>query len=198
MANFRKILNIVSRILIGIALFATTVVSLALGYIVFAPDTFPKPFYLQYTYPTPTPTPEPGSPADIASQPTPTPTAEPLKPGEGLMVNTGAKIINLAEPGGRRYIRITIVLEFSPTDPAFSKMTAEEKNAYVTAFNDEIKGKQPIIDDAIITIISTKTFDQLYTADGKEALRHEILDQLRKSLPNYEILSIYFSEFVVE
>jgi flagellar basal body-associated protein FliL len=201
MAKIGNILSIVYKVLSGLAMLCTTIISLSLGYIVFAPDSYPKPFYLQYVYPNGSnPAAIAGAPDQTSAtqEPAITPTTEPVKAGQGLMFNTGSKIINLAEPGGRRYIRITVVLEFSPTDPTYDKMTAEEKATYVTNFNDEIKNKQPVIDDAIITIISTKTFDMLYTADGKESLRKEVLDQLRQRMPEYQILSVYFSEFVVE
>ncbi len=35
------------------------------------------------------------------------------QPGSGVMIDTGTKIINLAEIGGNKYIRINVVLEFA-------------------------------------------------------------------------------------
>ena len=92
------------------------------------PDSLPKPFYLSYQYPS-------GevssggtavSSADTAvsheseqsiSEQVVSTTINPevLSPGQGVTVGTGVMIINLADPGGRRYIKINIVLEFAPT-----------------------------------------------------------------------------------
>jgi len=201
MAKILPILNIAGKVLLGLVLLSALVLNVSMAYIMFAPDTFPKPFYLLYQdkngnisinqvanqQVTTTPTPEP----------TPTPTPEP-KPGEGIMLNTGTKIINLAEPNGQKYIRLTIVLEFLPNDPTYSTMAPEVKTTYQTAFLDELNTKLPLIDDTIITLLSTKTFNDLYTAEGKENLRVELLTRIQNQLPEYRILTLYFTEFVVD
>lgn len=189
-----KILQIFAIVLM--AIFSLT--GLAAGYIVFAPDSFPKPFYLQYSYPTIPVTDDLLATLDII-EPTATPELDhKFLPGEGIMINTGTKIINLSDPTGRKYIRISIVMELAPDDPAYAEMPIEEKSAYVTSFNSEVTAKLPIIEDAIITKISTKTFEELYTAQGKENLRIELSELIMQRMPDYQILSIYFTEFVVE
>jgi flagellar FliL protein len=50
----------------------------------------------------------------------------------------------------------------------------------------------------VITLLSTKTYEDLYTADGKEKLRLEILEILSEKLHGLKIISIYFTEFVVQ
>jgi flagellar FliL protein len=119
-------------------------------------------------------------------------------PGEGVMVNMSTKIINLVDPTGRKYIRLTVVVEFAPDNPEYDSLPAEEKTAYLTEFTDKLNSKMPIMDDAVITLLSTKTYDDLYTADGKEKLRVEIMDDLSRRLPELQIISIYFTEFVVQ
>jgi flagellar FliL protein len=196
MANVNKILNLVLKILAAVVLVIVLLVSLATAYIVFAPDSLPKPFYLTYTYPS-------ASAAAANVEPLPTPTATPLppvevEPGGGVMVNSGTKIINISDPTGKRYLRVTIVLEFAPTDPKYPEMTADERAAYSTTFSAQVTSKLPLVDDAIITLVSQKTFEDLYTADGKEKLRKEILESVSNRLTGYKILSIYFTEFVVD
>lgn len=197
MKTVLKIFALVGKILLILLVVASGVVSLATAYIVFMPDTLPKPFYLQYAYPTPVPSLSSPDAAAALLTPTPQPLAD-IKPGEGIMFNTGTKIINLAEPGGRRYIRITVILEYVPMDPKYPTMTAEEKTAYLTEFTKELTDRQPLVDDTIITSLSSKSFDQLYTSDGKEALRTELLNRVNQMMPEYKVISVYFSEFVVE
>ena len=110
MKKVLKILGLVGKILLIIMVVTSSLLSLAMAYIVFAPDDLPKPFYLSYLYPTPVPTLDPLIPLPVE---TAIP-EEPVLPGDGIMIDTGTKIINLAEPGGRRYIRINVVLEFVP------------------------------------------------------------------------------------
>ena len=56
----------------------------------------------------------------------------------------------------------------------------------------------PIMDDTVITLLSTKTYEDLYTAEGKENLRTEITRILSEKLTDLHILSVYFTEFVVQ
>ena len=48
MKKIGKILNVIVKILVIVVLGATAVLSLTMAYIMFAPDTFPKPFHLAY------------------------------------------------------------------------------------------------------------------------------------------------------
>jgi len=121
-----------------------------------------------------------------------------VRPGQGLMVDTGSKIVNLVDPSGRRYLRVGIVLEFAPTDFAYYVMEAEEKNLFLEHFNQEINAILPVINDIIITKLSTQTFESVYTAEGKEALRQMIMDTINKQLPEQHVIFVYFTEFVVQ
>lgn len=186
-----KILQIFALVLMGI--FSLT--GLAAAYIIFAPDNLPKPFYLQYNYPT---VPVDETLAAEGAVPTEPMIDHTFIAGEGIMINTGSKIINLSDPLGRKYIRITIVIEFAPSEAAYLEMPIEEKNTYIAEFTSEVTSKLPIIDDAVVTLISSKTFEELYTAQGKETLRLELSNLITQRLPDYHILSVYLTEFVVQ
>ena len=55
-----------------------------------------------------------------------------------------------------------------------------------------------MINDTVITLLSSKSFEQLYTTEGKEALRREIMEKIQSLMPHDELLGVYFTEFVVE
>jgi flagellar protein FliL len=191
-SNILKVLNAITQMILVIA----ALISLFTAYVVFAPDQFPKPFRLMYN--TSGETVLALSPV-VAEQPTPKPEeSHDLVPGEGVMLNMSTKIINLVDPTGHKYIRLTVVAEFAPDNPDYLNMPEEEKSAYLTEFQDKLNARMPIMDDAVITLLSTKTYDQLYTAEGKEQLRTEIMDAISKRLPDLHLLSIYFTEFVVQ
>jgi flagellar FliL protein len=200
MAKIRSILSIVLKAAIVLTLLTGNLLSLAVAYIVFAPDDFPKPFYLSYTYPGQGSTVMPVM-EENPTTPPPTPTPQ-ILPGQGVMIDTGAKIINLADPGGRRYIRINVVLEFRPeiaTTEASTKAKGEGQAVDPNqALKDDVNQKMPLINDVIITLISTKTFENLYTAEGKEQLRQDIMNGINARLPEHQVIAVYFSEFVVE
>src|SRR5512147_1400913 len=139
MKKILPILKILSKVLIGLVLLSVLAINLSMGYIMFAPDTFPKPFYLMYqnTGGNGTISVQESTSGSLNAIPTVEPTATPTpmpKPGDGIMLNTGTKIINLAEPNGNKYIRVTIVLEFAANDPSFPSMETEARTAYETTF----------------------------------------------------------------
>jgi flagellar basal body-associated protein FliL len=175
----------------------------------FAPDTFPKPFYLMYIQSVETPSATNLPSGTVTASPTkktPTPTTKgghamasgEILPGQGLMVDTGTKIVNLVDPTGRKYLRAGVVLEFAPTDPKYSSFTPEEMTAYKTLFFEEMSSKLPVINDVIITLLSSQTYDTVYTAQAKEVLRKKIIENINKQLPENLVLSVYFTEFVVQ
>ena len=187
-----NILNIISQVILMIV----AIISLVTAYVVFAPDDLPKPFHLVYDTTSGTPAATFGAVVVITA--TPAPEKHVYLPGDGIMIDMSTKIINLVDPSGRKYIRLTVVAEFAPDNPEYKTLTEEEKTAYLTEFDAKIKARMPIMDDTVITLLSTKTYEDLYTADGKEKLRSEIMDTLAKKLPDLQIISIYFTEFVVQ
>lgn len=190
-----KVLNVTTQVILLFTAFLT----LLIAYIIFAPDEMPKPFRLQYKYDAAftTPVPEVAQHATDEATPTAVETHE-FIPGEGIMINMSTKIINLVDPAGRRYLRLTVVAEFAPDNPEYMFMPEEEKIAYLTAFEEKLNSRLPIMDDTVITLLSTKTYEDLYTAEGKEKLRLEIMERFSQKLVDLHILSIYFTEFVVQ
>ena len=212
-------------IIAGVVLIPSLLLTLFMAYIMLAPDDLPKPFYLSYQYPGPSevaaetgeyqeistasttsdgdhgePSGDHGDASSAYEAPiSPAPTALlEIHAGQGLMVDTGTKIVNLAEPTGRRYIRVNIVLEFAPTALEYFSMAHEEQAAYVSGFTEDINTRMPVINDSLISLLSSKTFEDVYTAEGKEAVRNEIMDMLNIKLPEYRVIFVYFTEFVVQ
>jgi len=204
MQSVLKILGLVGKVILYILVTAGSLLSLVTAYIVLAPDDLPKPFRLSYLYPTPTP--------EVTLEPTESPEehmAKEIKPGEGVMIDTGTKIINLAETTGNKYIRINVVVEFAPAVP---EVTGEEEAAAgghgseeapaedpaIIELTTAVNARLPMVNDTIITLLSSKSFEELYTAKGKEALRGELIQKLQGMMPEFKIIGVYFTEFVVE
>jgi flagellar FliL protein len=194
---FKKIVNVLN-IITQVILLITAFVSLITAYVVFAPDELPKPFRLVYDYGVTLTTPEAAAVEHTTETATEAPEEHVFVPGEGIMLNMSTKIINLVDPGGRKYIRVTVVVEFAPDDPEYEALPEEEKTAYLESFNEKLNSRLPIMDDTVITLLSTKTYEDLYTAEGKEKLRTEIMDTLSEKLVDLHIISVYFTEFVVQ
>ena len=111
---------------------------------------------------------------------------EKAKPEDiGAVVSMDTFIVNLADPGGNRYLRVTMDLELAG------------KQAGKTA-GDELAKRMPQIRDAILMILATKRYADISTPEGKTALREEILNAVNGLLVSSQIARIYFKEFVIQ
>lgn len=90
-------------------------------------------------------------------------------------------VVNLADPGGKRYLRISTVLEIDDQD-----------------FVEHAKKKVPQIRDRILMILPAKKFKDVRTASGKESLKKEIVAQLNLLLDKCKVTNLYFQEFVIQ
>jgi len=117
-------------------------------------------------------------------------TPDKAKPEEiGAVVSVDTFIVNLADPGGNRYLRVTMDLELAgkPADKSGGKTAG-----------DELAKRMPQIRDAILMILSTKRYADISTTEGKTALREEILNSANGLLASSQISRIYFKEFVIQ
>jgi flagellar protein FliL len=107
----------------------------------------------------------------------------------GTVASMDTFIVNLADPGGNRYLRVTMDLELAgkPADKAAAK-----------AAGDELAKRMPQIRDAILMILPTKRYADISTTEGKTALREEILNAVNGLLASSQISRIYFKEFVIQ
>lgn len=90
--------------------------------------------------------------------------------------------VNLAGSRGGKIARVTLELEI------------EDKNSDIT---EEIERRKPQIRDIIIILLSSKTFDQISSKEGKDNLRDEIRGRLNSFLTKGKIKSILFTEFLL-
>lgn len=90
-------------------------------------------------------------------------------------------IVNLADPLGKRYLKVRMDLELS-----------DEKMV------PEVEKRLPQLRDAILTALSSKTYEEIGSLDGKMQLRAEIIAMLNQYLKTGKVTNVYFGEFVVQ
>ncbi|RMH79540.1 MAG: flagellar basal body protein FliL [Acidobacteria bacterium] len=105
----------------------------------------------------------------------------PLPTQIGVMMDLGVFTVNLADREVDAYARVSITLELS-----------DEK------VRQEVEKRLPIIKDAIIDVISSKTSSFVRTPEGKESLRLELIKRINTILFEGGVRNIYFTEFVVQ
>jgi flagellar FliL protein len=62
---------------------------------------------------------------------------------------------------------------------------------------EEIEKRKPQIRDIIITLLSSKNYDQVSSKEGKEGLRTDIKDTVNSFLTKGHIKRVYFTEFIL-
>ncbi|MBI2877665.1 MAG: flagellar basal body-associated FliL family protein [Candidatus Tectomicrobia bacterium] len=90
-------------------------------------------------------------------------------------------IVNLADNGGKRYLKVGINLELSSPE-----------------LGEEVKKKTPFIRDTILILLSSKSYTDIGDTKGKTLLREEIVARINPVLKEGRIKKVYFSEFVVQ
>ena len=140
-----------------------------------------------------------------AAEPTQAPPVPPVatKPQEaqrfeGVLYDAGTKVVNLADPGGYRYLKAGVVLEILPTDPVFYTLSGTALEEAKQHILEEVDKERPVIEDIITLTLSSKTFDEVFTIAGKEQLKQELRDQLNGRLNIGQVRDIYFTEFVIQ
>lgn len=91
--------------------------------------------------------------------------------------------VNLADPTGITYLAITLALEFDP------------KNADLYA---EVESKMPRINDMIITVLSSKAYEEISTSQGKLNLKNEFLRRINAMLSKGRLYNVYITGFTVQ
>lgn len=126
------------------------------------------------------------------------PTSSSLQQPPGIMYRLDNKVVNLAEPGGLRYLQAAIVLELWPLREDFYMLEGEEKDAAQTDFEELIDARRPIIDDIVTTQLSSKTFNEIATVDGKQQLKEDLMAAINDALGYQGVINVYFTSFVVQ
>ena len=90
-------------------------------------------------------------------------------------------IANLADDGGRRYLKATFQIDFgTPEVPA------------------AMAARLPQTRDLLLTLFTSKTFDEIRTPEGKQQLREEIIARVNQVLDRDLAKAVYFTEFIVQ
>jgi flagellar FliL protein len=90
-------------------------------------------------------------------------------------------LVNLADTEESRFVKTTFQL-------ALAEELKEEGKSVSTA----------AMRDSIITLLSSKTSDQILTPEGKDKLREEVRNRVKMVAPEINVLEVYIVDFVVQ
>ncbi|WP_298036608.1 flagellar basal body-associated FliL family protein [uncultured Desulfuromonas sp.] len=99
----------------------------------------------------------------------------------GPLVGLDDFIVNLLDEQETRYLKSAITLELSGP-----------------LVGEEVQNRMPQIRDAILLLIGSKTFGELYDLQGKLQLRAELVSRINDLLKAGKVKKLYFTEFVIQ
>lgn len=89
-------------------------------------------------------------------------------------------VVNLADPGYRRYLRVQLTLEYTDT-----------------AVEQEVAQRDYRVMDAIIQVLRSKQVADLQP-QNMEGLRQELMEAINAALLQSQITGLYFNQFIIQ
>ena len=99
----------------------------------------------------------------------------------GEMYQLEQFIVNLSHPQGKRYLKLKVELELESA----------------TAVEMATKAS-PKLRDVVIMMLTSMTFEEVMTPEGKIQIRDELLERFNQVIRPERVKNIYFTEFVVQ
>lgn len=101
--------------------------------------------------------------------------------GNGSTVSLEPLVVNLQDNSGTRYLKLSINLEIA----------ADSSDSELKAMNAQIR-------DSLIILLSSKSYSDIGTVEGKYQLRDEIVARVNQFLVKSKAKTAYFTEFVIQ
>jgi flagellar FliL protein len=99
----------------------------------------------------------------------------------GEMFTLEPFVVNLSDPKGKRYLKVTLSVEL---DDAMVVERATKNT--------------PKLRDMVIMLLTSLSFEEVMTPEGKIRVRDELLERFNLILRPDRVKNIYFTEFVIQ
>ena len=90
-------------------------------------------------------------------------------------------LVNLADAGGKRYLKVTMKLEVRPA-PAVK----------------DIADRSFEVRDAVIQILTAKEYQDVASPQGKAGLKQEITARINRIVKTAQVRDIFFTDFLIQ
>ncbi|MGH9327433.1 MAG: flagellar basal body-associated FliL family protein [Terriglobia bacterium] len=94
-------------------------------------------------------------------------------------------IVNLADPNQSAFLRLGVTLGLS------KRLPAGGEDAKTSPYTPQIR-------DVVLNILSSWSSEELLAPGGRAKLKSQLLVALQQKLPEMEIQSIYFTDFLIQ
>jgi len=90
-------------------------------------------------------------------------------------------MVNLADPGGRRFLKVTIKLKVNSSNVV-----------------EECKERNFEIRDLVLTLLSSKESEDVMRPEDKLTLKKQVIETLNRIFQKGQALDVYFTEFLIQ
>ena len=94
-------------------------------------------------------------------------------------------LINLADSDSERYLKVVIYTSYNSNNKALYEELKLERT-------------KPILKDAALTVLRSKTSEELSSIDGTELIKKELVEKFNSKLENGQIIEVYFPELIIQ
>ena len=106
---------------------------------------------------------------------------EEAKSEEGAMFPLEPFVVNLNDPGGPKFLKVSIQLELAGP-----------------SLMEKAKQKSPQLRVAVITLLTSKSSESLFPPEGKLQLKDEINARMNQILGANTVKNVYLTDFVMQ
>ena len=123
---------------------------------------------------------------------------EKAKPVVTVMYPTKERVVNLTDKSASKYLKVSLTLEFIDSK-AKDPPKGEAVKVQQEEFAKEMSGHTAVIEDALVSALSSKASADLLKADGKDMLKSELIDRVNHALHEEEkVVNVYFTSFIIQ
>lgn len=106
--------------------------------------------------------------------------------------------VNHADLGKYIYVVDDLIINPAGTDGKRLLLSSLGFDLPNEKYQTELKEKEILVKDAIISVLSSKDMNQLSNSAYRDTLRIQITQKLNRLIPNVKISNVYFSKYILQ
>lgn len=133
------------------------------------------------------------------------------KPEKGIVLDLGDFTMNLSDIEPRRYLKANVAIEITNPEPVVQAEEPKKEGGHghghgeapapdpKAAIVAEMEQYKPAIRDSVITVLTSKTSDELATTAGKELAKQQIAEAVNGIFDGErEVIRVSFGQFIMQ
>ena len=133
------------------------------------------------------------------------------KPEKGIVLDLGDFTMNLSDIEPRRYLKANVAIEITNPEPIVQAEEPKKEGGHghghgeapapdpKAAIVAEMEQYKPAIRDSVITVLTSKTSDELATTAGKELAKQQIAEAVNGIFDGErEVIRVSFGQFIMQ